>query len=712
MVYWTNLKNDNIEIKLDGKRNKYDSNIYTFDIETTSFLYDSLNKKCYPTNRYLKFKNNNIDYLNTLDFASTMYIWQFGINDTIYFGRTFEDLANFLDILEEKVPYKKYLFIHNASFEFQYLKSVFKFDRVLARQSRKVMSACFVDYNIEIRCTLVLTNCSLDKLADVYQLPIKKLKGNLDYNKLRHYNTKLTKKELKYCENDCLVIYYYILLELKTYKHLNAIPLTSTGHVRKELKSKVLYNYRYTSKVRKAINTDPYIFDLLTLAFCGGYVHSNYLYTNEIIKNVDSWDFVSSYPYVMCCYKYPMSKFKKCIIKDVKELNNNFAYLLVVEMKKGKSKYLNTFLSASKVLKGTLKNAVYDNGRLISFDSATLVLTDIDIYLIDCYNYDTNFSYEIKESYYATYNYLPKQLIEFILDKYEDKTKFKDVVGKEVEYALAKALFNAIYGMTVTNIIRSNVKYSNELDWLPETNLTNDEIVEKLENEEKKGFLSFAWGVWVTAYARRNLIQNIIKLDKYNIYSDTDSLKLMQGYDKKIIDDYNELVKLRILKVSKKLNIDYNRFQPIDCKGKRHLLGVFDNDGQYLEFITQGAKKYAVKKLDKNNNEIIQITVAGVPKKASKQLKSLNDFKDGLVFEYRFTNKLLLSYIEDQKPIVLKDYQNNDAIITNKTGCCLLPTTYVLGKTEDYTAYVQSSERNFYKLEDYNNYLTNEMLVY
>ena len=37
--------------------------------------------------------------------------------------------------------------------------------------------------------------------------------------------------------------------------------------------------------------------------------------------------------------------------------------------------------------------------------------------------------------------------------------------------------------------------------------ITNDEILERLEKDKKRGFLSFAWGVWVTAHARNNLLQ-------------------------------------------------------------------------------------------------------------------------------------------------------------------------------------------------------------
>lgn len=60
--------------------------------------------------------------------------------------------------------------------------------------------------------------------------------------------------------------------------------------------------------------------------------------------------------------------------------------------------------------------------------------------------------------------------------------------------------------------------------------LKNEEILEQLEKEKKQGFLSFSWGVWVTAWARNNLLENLIKLDKYVVYADTDSLKLKERF--------------------------------------------------------------------------------------------------------------------------------------------------------------------------------------
>lgn len=52
-------------------------------------------------------------------------------------------------------------------------------------------------------------------------------------------------------------------------------------------------------------------------------------------------------------------------------------------------------------------------------------------------------------------------------------------------------------GMSVTNTIKDDVLFNNDFGW-SEIELTNEEIIEKLEKEKKQGFLSFAFGVWVT----------------------------------------------------------------------------------------------------------------------------------------------------------------------------------------------------------------------
>lgn len=693
MLYWTNYKGHEKDIK--GKRRKVDNTVYTFDIETTSYLI--LDGKQLKNTDYLKLNEKERERAEK---RTCMYIWMFGINDIVYYGRTWEEFKFFISEIENNVPERKIIFVHNLAFEFQFLKSVFHFQEVVARKSHKVMTALMRDYNIMFKCSYIMSNCALQYLPDLFKLPVKKMVGDLDYSLIRHNETELTEKELGYCKNDCLVVYHYILYELSTYERVDKIPTTSTGHVRRELMQLTLKDLGYKRIVRKSINTDPIVYNRLQSCFMGGYTHANWIYTDDIIKDVDSYDEASAYPYVLVSCKFPSKEFRKGKIKKREQMSKRFAYILTVRFTNIKCKYYNTFISNSKC--NRIKGAKYDNGRIIEAEELEIVLTDIDFYFI----LDTHeCEYEILESWWSLYNYLPKKFINFVLDKYVAKTKYKNVPEKELEYQKEKNKFNALYGMSVTNTIRDEVIYKDDLEEWFEEKLTNEDIENKLNAEKRKAFLSFAYGVWTTAWARDNLLRRLIELDPYVLYADTDSLKLKRGYDKKVFEKYNKSVEEKIRFVSKILHIPFDKFAPEDVYGKRHLLGVFEFEGNYEEFITQGAKKYAVRIKEKNKKtglveSKIKITVAGVPKeKGAKALKNLNDFRDNFVFTYEETGKNLLFYVDKQDPFILVDYKGKESIVKDKSGCSLIPTTYVLGKALDYANLVNdnSSKRAIYK---------------
>lgn len=700
MLYWDKFLHHKGDIR--GKKRKYDATIYSFDIETTSYYI--LYGKQYKGLDYLKLSEKEKRDAIPM---TTMYIWMFGINDHVYYGRTWDELKLFLQKLNENVPILKFVFVHNLAFEFQFLKSIFDFSDVSARKSHKVMTAILDDYNIMFKCSYMMSNCALKYLPNLFNLPVEKMVGDLDYSLDRTSITPMSEKELKYCENDCLVVYHYILNELKTYEDVKHIPTTSTGKVRRELQDLTRTDFKYRRIVGRAINTDPHVYNMLQDAFMGGYTHANWIYTDEILKDIDSYDETSAYPYVLVTCKFPSSEFKKCNIHKKEEMSKRLCYLLRVRFTDIKCKYYNNFISASKCRE--ISGAEYDNGRIIYAKELEMTLTDIDFYFIlDTYKCN----YEILECYYANKNYLPKVFINFVLDKYELKTKYKDNPDFELEYQKEKNKFNSLYGMSVTNTIRDNVVFDNEMKKWSEIELTNQEIQEKLISEKKKAFLSFAYGVWVTAYARDNLLRRLIALDEYTVYSDTDSLKLLSGYDKSIIDNYNRQVEEKINFVADILHISPERYTPTDIHGVKHMLGVFECETKkhqthtYKEFITQGAKKYAYLSDDLNKKtgkieDKIHITVAGVPKSGSQALTSLSDFRDDFVFDFEVTNKNLLFYTEDQPKFEFTDYLGFKTIVNDKSGCCLLPTTYELSKSLDYANLINdnSSKRARYKEE-------------
>lgn len=218
-----------------------------------------------------------------------------------------------------------------------------------------------------------------------------------------------------------------------------------------------------------------------------GYTHANFLNSSEVFKNVDSYDFASSYPFVMLSEKFITTPFKEINLKDITKMVDTFSYILRIKFYDIKSKYFNNIISMNKCLE--IKNGKYDNGRVIKASELEIVITEVDLKEILLF-YDIK-GYTIIESYFASKGYLPRKFYEFILEKYQDKTKLKGVKGKELEYALAKNKFNALYrlGMTVTNTIRNEILFEGN-EWIDKP-LDNSDIIVKLLNEKRKGFLNF-----------------------------------------------------------------------------------------------------------------------------------------------------------------------------------------------------------------------------
>ena len=78
-----------------GERKKVDNTIYSFYIETSSYLI--LDGKVIPAIKYLELTE---DEQERAEFKSCMYIWMFSINEEVYYGRTWEELKRFLMLLD------------------------------------------------------------------------------------------------------------------------------------------------------------------------------------------------------------------------------------------------------------------------------------------------------------------------------------------------------------------------------------------------------------------------------------------------------------------------------------------------------------------------------------------------------------------------------------------------------------------------------------
>lgn len=642
-----------------------DRDILTFDIETSSLFF-------------INGKWRNFDYTLDNKFyrdckkASLCYLWAFGINEDVYYGRKIEDFKNVLELL--KSDKKRIIWVHNLSFEFQFLLNISTNVTVFARKAHKIIKCFFPDYNIEFRCTYMLSNTSLAKLGETYKLAHQKKVGDLEYNLVRNSYTELDKLELDYQEYDVLVIFDFITIMLSEYGDLDKIPLTQTGRVRKEVKKRCK-GLKHKNLIKKIYPDTVELFRLMMNCFAGGYTHANMWHSNDIILNVFSFDISSSYPAVMVAMMFPMSKFEKCSIPLDKIDFKYKACLMRVRFNDIKSKKYNNYISLSKC--EDFDNVSVDNGRIIKADYLVTEITEVDFEIIS-QNYKFK-NYEVLELWVAEKGYLPRYFVEYVLELYAGKTKLKGT-DEVIMYQRLKEFLNSLYGMCVTNTIKDEAVFE-EGNW-DVKKLTIEDIQSQLTEGIEKGkfFLSYAWGIWVTAYARQRLWEVISHIDYDIVYCDTDSVKFINSEHKK----YIETVNAKWIEKLKTLPFDWDKLAPKDKEGNRIILGVFDDEGKYERFITMGAKKYAFEKYNKEGELKLGVTVSGVPKeKAPEVLGSLENFNKKFVFGYD-CNKLELVYLDCQPTVEVEDYQGHKQVVTYRYGICAKPTTYSLGLSDEY----------------------------
>ena len=231
----------------DGKSSTqyFCDDILTFDIEVTSAWIDE-------NNNIIGYKKGfSSDYWNSLKPLALPYIWQFSINDDVYYGREFSDFINVLDDIKRR-KLTCIIWVHNLAYEFQFLCNILTWKSVFAKTPHKPMKCVSNEYpNIEFRCTYMLTRLSLESWGK--QIGMPKKVGDLDYEKIRTPLSQLNDKEMGYCERDCIVVYKGIKKYIEKYDNQWKIPLTQTGTVRQVVKELLFQDESYTKKIKRLV---------------------------------------------------------------------------------------------------------------------------------------------------------------------------------------------------------------------------------------------------------------------------------------------------------------------------------------------------------------------------------------------------------------------------------------------------------------------------
>ncbi len=653
-----------------GKKRHYIGITTAFDIETT--LLDDIQQ-------------------------SIMYIWQwqFGEDCTVI-GRTWEEFSDLLNRIKGSLPEGYWLvcYVHNLSYEFQWLKSVYQFtpDEIFAVASRKLLKCDMLGY-LEFRCSYKLTNMSLGQFTKKMGVKHQKLSGDdFNYSVKRYPWTELTSEELEYCINDVLGLVEAInALMARDGDTLQTIPLTSTGYVRRNAKRAMRKNVHHSFVY--SILPDIETYKALREAFRGGNTHANRYFAGDIIENVHSADRSSSYPAVMCNCEFPMSQFtpifpkdlnKDYIIRCIKIRHKALLLRVRIEDLRLKDKFWGCpYLSTDKCRNCDDVVDTFDNGRILRAHRIETTITDVDLKII-MEEYEGKITF--LQGWYASYKKLPDALVNEVIQYYKDKTELKGVEGQEIYYDKAKALLNSLYGMMAQDPVKHSVLFRQVGDW--DTDLKTDE--ELLGKSNEKAFLAYQWGVWVTAHSRDALERGIRLVHETEgaefVYCDTDSVKYTgcvdwSGYNAERIEE---------CKASGAF--------ATDPKGITHYMGVFEAEDNpetgvaYRYFKTLGAKKYAYVERE---GEGVHCTIAGVnKKKGGKELDKfggLSAFTEGFIFREAGGTQAVYNDIPSVDSVQIENH-----LLPLTSNIAILPSEYTLGITGEYERILKFSKNYLY----------------
>lgn len=683
--------------------------IETYNIH--DFPYENLNTKALTCKhkkkpKYLVYTFATFDIeTTTIDNGTDtpygfMYHWQMDVGGYVVTGRRWEEWVEFMlklvEIFKTDETRNFVVYIHNEAFEFQFIRDFLNahFDgfQVFASQRRKPIYVT-TGNGIQFRCSYKLTNMSLEKAVQ-NELGIIHCKaaGDLDYRVIRTADTPLDDTEFGYCVSDVVCLYELIERRLINERdNLESIPMTSTGYVRRDCRNSCRKDENYREDFLKQEMTES-VYKLLLEAGRGGNTHANRYMSGRVWHDVDSFDVASSYPAQMFLRKFPVSKFTPYgEIESMTELDgllSEYACLFRVIFT-GLEVRDNNGMPYIAISKATArsKHVTLDNGRVLSVINRedrekdrgyiALTLTDIDFQIIkEQYTWD---EMSISDFHIATYGYLPEALLSQVMAYFRAKTELKDKIeeaeerGDEEEaanlaylYAKSKNRLNGIFGMCYTNPVHNVISINEDGEWIEDV----PEIADALKKywKSRNSFLVYAWGVWITAWARRHLedLFNALGQDKV-IYGDTDSGKAVE-VDISKIDALN----------AKVMELADKRGAYCDYNGTRYYMGVYEHENKIpiAKFKTLGAKKYVYE-----DEKGLHVTISGVSKKlGAKELGSIDNFVPGFIF--KDAGGLTLYYNDAEQGI--HQITVDGCTMTTASNIGMVDSTYEIGITSEY----------------------------
>lgn len=605
--------------------------------------------------------------------------------------------------------------------------------------------------------SLALAGVKLEHLPDImtkYANKMQKLTGNLNYSQVRHSKTQLSEQELAYCIADVLLLNWYIQEKMEENTdskgpNLHKIPLTKTGEVRRVCRDRLYFTnpnfksrkddkYKDYTMFLEDMKFDYATYQQIKRAFQGGFTHANRIHVEKVLRDcVRSIDIKSAYAAVMVCKKFPMTPYEKVTLKSKSDFNyyiENKACLFDVTLNDLRPKqiedidfdYIDNIISTYKLeefgrdfpdcapiypIDGDIdedKKWYKNNGRLRYAERITLTVNEIDwIAICKFYDFDKD-KVHIDNFRIANKGYLPKSLIEYILELFSNKEMYKEYRDTDTKegllYKIAKIFINSLYGMVATDILKETYYIDDEEDQNIKKvngNIKGDKLnaIRSKELEEKSSFLCYQWSHAVTSYVRYNLYQAIMASGENHVYSDTDSEKFIQNNKTlQFVNEYNMQVDIEMNECFKYYHMlpDSHKVYNEDTK-KWSCLGYFEHENKgkpYKVFITCGAKRYLYE-----DETGYHITVAGLRKEAIDYL--VDKYGDKLVEVFAKSEVevdrdnsgcTIATYINDETQGEIIDYMGNRSTFDEMSSVHLEKSTFKMKENKDYMKMMELGE--------------------
>ena len=583
---------------------------------------------------------------HTTNTCGWIYQWAAKLGGLYVYGRKPSEIIDFMQRVAEhyqlSTDKKIILYIHNASYDLEYLKLFLRqYDPTadfLAVDAHSILQCDVLGFRII--CSYKLTNLSLAALSKAYADTYTKAVGEIDYNIVRFQDSELNESDWFYMFSDVASqddgIKGY--LKMQGYSYAFKAPITSTGFVRANCR-KAAKNADDWRGDFLDMRLDLEQYNLCRQCFMGGVCIASFKYAGVTIRgdNLRHKDFTSSYPARQMLDYFPTgapSWYGEIESED--ELNdvcNEYCCVFVltldnVHIKRGITA---PCIPSSKCIHK--ENELKLNGKIVYADTLTIVVCELDYKWIKRqYDYD---SLAVDKLLIFDRGKMPTWLKNEVFDYFKNKCTLKGV--DDLLYAKSKNMLNGIYGMTATAIVRE--QYEMDDDWILIHKELNEDDAENALNRYYRSynnFMPYQYAIWTTAHARDALYhcKECVGYDNF-LYCDTDSVFYIETPENKLkMDEYAEYCRKRAKDGGAYVDDKY--------------LGEPTDEPPLNAFRAIHSKCYAMQEFNKKTGEYeLNVVIAGIPKKATKwidgepvlktnaqELQSIDNLEDGFKFEH------------------------------------------------------------------------------